>query len=178
MHQCDEDDEDFLDEMSNLHHAWSLSAESKRIFIPINDQFNQSRTAFSRPGGGSHWSLLLWTLPDCNFYHFDSSSGYNSSAALTVSRKLLKVLRLKAIPGQPFETNVKTCKTPKQQNGYDCGVYLLGFAETLTSFHGESQKYGDVICKELSRDDFTKMLRKRISNDIRGIIQSEITPSC
>ncbi len=77
----------------------------KRIFVPINDQFGESKAAFARPGGGSHWTMLLWEVSatydeidggynssvDVGFYHFDSSRGVNKSAAEVAAKKLHKV---------------------------------------------------------------------------------------
>lgn len=97
------------------------SQQRKRVFVPISDQFGASRSAFARPGGGSHWSLLLWEVSvatyhhhhseeegvggagggcrrsayysvESAFHHFDSCSGSNSSAAQSVARKLRGVM--------------------------------------------------------------------------------------
>jgi Ulp1 family protease len=192
MHQCDEDDEDFRDEISNMHQAWQLSSAShKRVFVPINDQFNASRTAFAKPGGGSHWSLLLWTvsknpspssIPSCTFYHFDSSSGYNTTAALAVSQKLMKVLYCgtKTDPIHIGAADVNECKTPQQCNAYDCGVFLLGFAEALSSAKDDftpkycKEKYEDTVSSFASRDEFAVKLRRRIYEDIRTLLASKI----
>lgn len=174
MHQCDEDDEDFQDDVSNLYQAWGLSKlqgqstttttslskrKTKRIFVPINDQYAQSRSAFAIPGGGSHWSLLLWEITIIRsvsesesaksehgrtytqsmgeaeilsgYFHFDSYKGYNSSAAKAVAKKLSKVLTCTQSSIVNPNVSVVECQTPQQNNGYDCGVFMLGFAEAL-----------------------------------------------
>jgi Ulp1 family protease len=193
MHQCDEEDEDFPEEVVKLNQAWGLakfqassesspsSTLSKRIFVPINDQFNQSRTVFTRPGGGSHWSLLLWTiildphkLPTSTFYHFDSSSGYNASAAASVARKLLKVLH--SHPNDAtIVADVTECKTPQQNNGYDCGLCLLGFAEALLNQDPSlSQERYEAALEEYASGEkgetFASILRKQISQAIRELM--------
>jgi Ulp1 family protease len=191
VHQCDEDEEDFHEEVSNLHDAWSLSSKGcKRIFVPINDIMNRSRASFMKPGGGSHWSLLLWTiaskdktqdstLPTSTFYHFDSSNGYNASAASVVSQKLIKVLYCNSpIIVQTTNTTVKECKSPQQNNGYDCGVYLLGFAEALSSCDWPvmkccQQQYEVALREYIGGAEFASILRKRIANDVRGFISTE-----
>ena len=192
MYQCHENDEDFAEEAANLHHAWNLSTNScKRIFVPISDQFNRSRDDFARPGGGSHWSLLLRTISrntredvestsnptiqSSTFYHFDSSCGYNASAALVVSRKLIKVLHINS-PMETAAANVHECKSPQQGNGYDCGVYLLGFAETLSSLQIDSpidkrkKEYEETLCAKVDGAGFASQLRKRIVNVIHELI--------
>ena len=185
MHQCGEDDEDFHEEITNLHRTWELSSKScKRVFVPINDQFNQSHATFTTPGGGSHWSLLLWTtaangtaLSISNFYHFDSSSGYNASAALAVSKKLMKVLHCNLPCSQEITPQIKECKTPQQNNGFDCGVYLLWFAEGLSSVIddvGTSQccqeTYEAALKDNTCGTNFAILLREKIAADIRGLI--------
>eukprot|EP00804_Cyclotella_cryptica_P000294 CCRYP_010224-RA/>CCRYP_010224-RA protein AED:0.05 eAED:0.05 QI:252/1/1/1/1/1/2/114/300 len=225
MHQCDENDDDFVDESFNLYQAWDLikfnlsATESitaspstkklfKRVFVPINDQFNGSRETFTRPGGGSHWSLLLWTIMEpvsqmvtsspnrddtsatsC-FFHFDSSSGYNSRAAVAVAQKLLKVLHcnLESNYGaMPVDANVKECKTPLQSNGYDCGVCVLGFTEALSYLSIDTcmsqfcQERYEATLHEYAcglsdkKCDVFASLRKQIGDDIRELISSGIS---
>jgi len=194
MHQLvDEDDEDYEDELSNLRASWKLpelptetSAQEtmqrhrypkrKRIFIPISDQFGASRSTFARPGGGSHWSLLLWTINSTKetmndgFYHFDSSSGYNAMAAQAVADKVHKVLCYGESSIMPSKTDngaannamrmeVVECITPQQGNGYDCGVFACGFAEALSS------------CASLSSSDDTienENCKKRYESILKG----------
>ena len=133
VHQLTEDDDDFDKELLNLNASWNLpqsptsghdvdgmkkvgkenlraqkltqTHSRKRIFVPISDQFGESKVAFARPGGGSHWSLLLWevnnlyyetdegfnALVGVGFYSFDSSQGVNKTAAEVVAKKLHKV---------------------------------------------------------------------------------------
>ena len=180
IHQCDENDDNFLEQVSSLYQAWDVPTKSK-IFVPINDQFNKSRVEFSRPGGGSHWSLLLWTINNCsedlgrwdsNFYHFDSSKGYNASAAIRVSEKLMKVLHCNvSIAKTEISANVIECKTPQQNNGYDCGLFLLGFSQVLSSNDLPSdkiskQQFEHALYQYASGTHFASELRKTIASDI------------
>ena len=141
MHQLTEDDEDYTDELTNLNVTWNLllkpqkttssipindDTNNKRtvvrgkkrnivIVVPISDQFGQSRTQFTKPGGGNHWSILLWSVVhqqqphhddemcrlattstssskvDVRYYHFDSCQGTNRKAAEMVAHKLHRV---------------------------------------------------------------------------------------
>ena len=133
VHQLTEDDEGYDEELLKLNAYWNLpqsptsghdvdgmkkvgkenlraqkltqTHSRKRIFVPISDQFGESKVAFARPGGGSHWSLLLWevnnlyyetdegfnALVGVGFYSFDSSQGVNKTAAEVVAKKLHKV---------------------------------------------------------------------------------------
>jgi hypothetical protein len=135
MHQLIEDDEDYADELLNLNVTWNLLLPPQKntlsmipnddddtnkhtvvigkkcniVIVPISDQFGQSRIQFTKPGGGNHWSILLWsvmvhqqqqqhhhddglyTKVDVRYYHFDSCQGTNRKAAEMVAHKLHKV---------------------------------------------------------------------------------------
>lgn len=214
VHQCEDDDE-----FQDLYRTWNLSSSASspvtRIFVPINDQCGASKRKFGIPGGGNHWSLLLWELVDncsevksddggeaavkrkvergCRFHHFDSSQGYNSSAALTVARKLYDVLR--AGGGIGSEENmckskaegttelqdpvsVLECRTPQQTNGYDCGIYMLGMAEATSSVSAPSllgaakEAYEDAVAVRIGGGEegsFAPEMRRRIAKEIRRL---------
>ena len=258
MHQLHEDTdyEEFSHEMSNLSASWKLPCPAlpssstknfdyycsksnqdiivtrRRIFIPICDQFGASKAEFSQPGGGSHWSMLLWEViaryyPKgyhvqliSTFSHFDSSStyshssdssstdshsdsssyylrGYNRDAAWRVAKKIRRALQFPEdddgfdvwTEGDPDVMNVEECAVPKQNNGYDCGVFALGFAEAISSASMQ-QLYPDgkidrATTKEAyeavvrahfeangGSEAYTLRLRKQIGDDIRKLASS------
>ncbi len=212
MHQCDEEDED---EMSDLRRAWNLpepinvnhesvlqskpsEMKRKRLFVPINDQYAGSRKSFASPGGGSHWSFLLWDVSispssgiesnkvTSKFFHFDSSNGYNSRAARATSKKLQKVLATswenEFIETFGEDANVVECKTPQQTNGCDCGLFALGVAEALAFAGNADGVLGVSELESIVHSYFDKIgdveifgtkLRKIIGDDIRSLIGSE-----
>ncbi len=236
MHQLreDEDYKEFHDELSNLNASWKLPTPSlpssstqtfeyycskfdsdiivtrRRIFIPICDQFGASKAEFAQPGGGRHWSMLLWEViaryyPKgyhvqliSSFSHFDSSSqGYNSDAAWRVAKKIRRALRFSEdddgfavwMEGDPDMVNFAECFVPKQNNGYDCGVFALGFAEAISSASMQ-QLYPDGKIDRATTTEvheavvrahfeanggseaYALRLRKRIGDDIRKLASS------
>ncbi|XP_071478414.1 sentrin-specific protease 8-like [Diadema antillarum] len=90
------------------------------IFLAINDNDSSAST------GGSHWSLLVFWRSDYSFRHYDSCGSYNERAARDVARKL-----------QPHigPTGKKASfiheQSPQQQNGYDCGLFVICTTEHL-----------------------------------------------
>lgn len=60
------------------------------------------------------------------FYHLDSSQARNEPAARTTAAQYWRMVGGKDEP--PFEA-VAGC--PQQENGYDCGMYVLSMAKYL-----------------------------------------------
>jgi hypothetical protein len=201
MHQIDVSDQD---EVSNLISAWNLSPPDdakqhiKRIFVPINDEHKSSHMSYTPGGGagGSHWSLLVvdiittTTTPNydetkqgMHFYSFDSHEGYNISAAKAVAHKLHTVLQQQySSMGRTASVNVIEFHQAMQQtNGYDCGVYTLGFAEALLRLSNDRSDSGLLDEKAIEtafssyvndmggQIHFASNLRKRIGDDIRKL---------
>jgi Ulp1 family protease len=86
------------------------------IIFPVNNNKDVSQA-----GGGSHWSLLVYNTLDNTFYHYDSCSNMNESAALELATSLQQ-----SGGGVLSSSKVEWCRhTPQQSNNYDCGVHVL-----------------------------------------------------
>jgi len=139
VQQC-QDEEDLEDFAQGYQHA-----KGKRVFLPVNDALTGSMTV----GGGSHWSLLV-VDDDGLYYHFDSASG-NARAARIVARQWSRLFGRDA-------PKVEEMTTPKQANGYDCGLHVIAAATAL--FHVPMQDAEKVLkdainestCPELRKD--------------------------
>jgi hypothetical protein len=223
MHQLNENDEAYSEELSNLNSSWHLPTLAcagigwtnnrgmtimrRRVFVPISDQFGASNAEFAKPGGGTHWSMLLWEVYArfnrnghhaelvSNFFHFDSSAGYNKDAAWRACKRLGAVLQHFDDDGKcavrrkdPGVFYVEECQVPQQYNGYDCGLFALGFAEALASSPPKfPHPDGNFATTNLETKEFHEAavrahfeenggpesyalgLRRRIGNDIRKI---------
>jgi len=90
------------------------------MFIPVND--NRSFQS-----GSTHWSLLVYLAEDHIFLHFDSSRNHNYDVALAVAEKFALVVGAEG----PAEVTKVDC--PQQENGYDCGMYVILNAHAFTS---------------------------------------------
>ncbi|KAJ2779296.1 SUMO1 sentrin specific peptidase 8 [Coemansia interrupta] len=105
------------------------------IFIPIND----GDDVFVQGGSGSHWSLLVCSrttrgaglTADVTFHYFDSAANANYQVALAVKAKLEMLL------GESHR-QIITHSCPQQENGYDCGVFVILFADIL------ARRYADL----------------------------------
>ncbi|KAI5821259.1 hypothetical protein BZA77DRAFT_299050 [Pyronema omphalodes] len=82
------------------------------IFLPVNDNED-----YTRPEGGTHWSLMIVGLQDRVAFHYDSLNSCNVHTAKVIHRVLERMLRVELA----FTDLVDT---PQQDNGSDCGVHV------------------------------------------------------
>ncbi|XP_011504795.1 PREDICTED: sentrin-specific protease 8-like [Ceratosolen solmsi marchali] len=93
--------------------------EKNWIFFPLNDC-----SSLERPGG-THWSLLVFSKVEKSCFHYDSSRGLNTSIAKDLSKKIMHYL-LGNSDGNFIEIDC-----PQQDNSYDCGLFVLYFADNI-----------------------------------------------
>ncbi|KAJ2449432.1 hypothetical protein EV183_004889 [Coemansia sp. RSA 2336] len=89
-------------------------------------------------GSGTHWSLLVFirhARQPAEFHYFDSMANANYQLALSVKRKLEKVLN-KGEHAYPLSMATHSC--PQQENSYDCGIFVVLFADLL------ARRYADL----------------------------------
>ncbi|KAL9688845.1 hypothetical protein QQ045_033270 [Rhodiola kirilowii] len=101
------------------------------VVFPINNNDDVSRAE-----GGSHWSLLAYHKKSGVFLHHDSSRGLNHVHALRLFRCVSQFLDASGSP------KYKKADTPKQVNGYDCGVYVIAIAKVISAWNEESEEAG------------------------------------
>ncbi|XP_072744826.1 sentrin-specific protease 8 [Anoplolepis gracilipes] len=89
------------------------------IFFPLND-------CEGNEPGGSHWSLLIYSRNDEICYHYDSSSCINRFIAEKFARNIIKYFLDKQ------ERRYIEMDCPQQNNGYDCGLYVLCLADIIS----------------------------------------------
>ncbi|WP_244978850.1 Ulp1 family isopeptidase [Bradyrhizobium pachyrhizi] len=89
--------------------GWIRHDTADFLFLPVSDASDTDRHQ-----RGSHWSLLLvdrrnWGGPIA--YHYDSTQGYNDRLAAELAERL--------------DANPQQAPIRQQQNGYDCGVFVV-----------------------------------------------------
>lgn len=92
-----------------------------------------------RAGGGSHWSLLAFDRRSNAFWHVDSApgGGRNRGAARMLAGALSPLVRDRraAAAGGGVEVRHPAFEevegAPRQDNGYDCGVYVMACARAV-----------------------------------------------
>nr|CAH7727696.1 unnamed protein product [Callosobruchus chinensis] len=127
------------------------------IFFALND--NES----TESSGGSHWSLLVFSRPECTVFHYDSSNGSNQMPAIELSQKILKFFSMETIG------RIDSMECLQQNNGYDCGVHVMCNAEHLGNYASHykmirgcpKMPYESVIAKRWEVLDIINKLRNK-----------------
>ncbi|CAD6222131.1 GSCOCG00000745001-RA-CDS [Cotesia congregata] len=96
-----------------------ISTDMDYIFFPLNNCKN------SDAAGGSHWSLLVYSKAEKTCFHFDSAHGNNNSEARSFGLKISKQLH------GDEAARFKNVQCPQQDNGYDCGIFVLCFTDAI-----------------------------------------------
>lgn len=128
------------------------------VFFPLN---NNEAVDYA---GGTHWSLLVYSRNQNMFFHFDSSTGTNYSAANKLALKIHYYFNKSLDDFQIVE--VSDCL--QQDNSYDCGIYLLCFIDHLAKEvlrHGELNDYG-IMDRSLFQNKRSELLS--LINGLRG----------
>ncbi len=132
-----------------------LNPLSKRlIFIPIND--NDDETGMEAEGG-SHWSLVMYDRATGQFNYYDASGDSNYRAALKTTAKIAHFLDSSIPYNDPKAIKLHSRKAPQQQNGFDCGMYMLAYSDALAQAGANDEKALDKITPS-----FVTNMRKEI----------------
>lgn len=91
----------------------------KYVFLPLSDVDVGVDHA-------SHWSLVVMDMSDSTirFKHFDSMNQSNVRSGRALASSIVKVLGIEGSEFMPL-------RSPTQPNGYDCGVYVMKYIESL-----------------------------------------------
>ncbi|KAI9274787.1 hypothetical protein BDA99DRAFT_533394 [Phascolomyces articulosus] len=100
--------------------AWDIRSNipnelrsSNVIFFPVNN---------SHPGGGTHWSLLVFLRSANSFFYYDSSPWMNENIAKKIMKRITPFL---GIPPRTRKVQMIRMNGPIQKNGYSCGVFVI-----------------------------------------------------
>ena len=76
---------------------------------------------------GSHWSMLLYCTKESHrgFYHHNPVYKSNFKHANELMGEL-------SYANDFFRSKITEVNSPKQDNGYDCGIYVVMYASRIT----------------------------------------------
>lgn len=128
-----------------------LDLSSKRlVFLAVNNNPDVDSA------GGSHWSLLAFYRDGGGFHHYDSMEGCNADVARDLAMGMAVVMGMEP----PFW--VVEEKAPQQNNGYDCGLYVLAVVEALygVQMAGGEEKEREKALENVTPDHVTRLRSK------------------
>lgn len=96
--------------------------ECQFVFLALND------CELLDSPGGMHWSLLVYSRPENTFFHFDSMRGSNHNEAVKLASNLLRYASASG------KGDFKEVESTQQNNGYDCGIYVLCNVDHVSEF--------------------------------------------
>ncbi|WP_265575648.1 Ulp1 family isopeptidase [Bradyrhizobium sp. WBAH33] len=126
--------------------GWVRHDTADFLFLPVSDA-----SATDRHQRGSHWSLLLVDRRDRGrpvAYHYDSTQGYNDRPAAEIAGRL--------------DAYVQQAPIRQQQNGYDCGVFVVDGTRELVRRLAARRPDLNLNNLVISRQD----LRDRLGADV------------
>lgn len=93
------------------------------IFIPSN---TETKTL----GKGSHWFLMVFEVHRNKIHLFDSAYEAIHQNARTMAKRLCDMRQMFTHSKEDIEV-IRFTKVVKQENYYDCGIYVIGFFENV-----------------------------------------------
>lgn len=123
------------------------TASMTLVVVPINNHFSslsaEAPNITTPQTPGAHWSVLVASLTEAKFVHFDSLRGSpNSVAADHVASKLRGAFE--SLATAPISTG----EVPIQPNGYDCGPYSCSVIRQLcTTGSGLRLEINESLCR-------------------------------
>ena len=159
-----------LDDINNCIFEPLGMKNKKFIFVPINDN-----TKIEYKTSGSHWALNIIDVNNNTIYYLDSMLGNISNAKVSV-RKFEKLF------GKKFNF-VYALENTYQTNSSDCGMFILGFTETILKYLKEKNfnsnslnniKFDDILQdSEKVKQNNMPSFRKEIKNIIYKLIKNK-----
>ena len=159
-----------LDDINNCIFQPLGMKDKKYIFVPINDN-----TKIEYKTSGSHWALNIIDVNNNTIYYLDSMSSNISNAKVSV-RKFQKLF------GKKFNF-VYALENTYQTNSSDCGMFILGFTETILKYLKEKNfnsnalnniKFDDIFQdSEKVKQNNMPSFRKEIKNIIYKLIKNK-----
>nr|XP_010922480.1 NEDD8-specific protease 1 [Elaeis guineensis] len=122
--------------LSNCPDPVSLSEAVTPLELPQRDLVLftvNNNSDVTAADGGTHWSLLVYYRATNEFVHHDSSQGMNRWHAETLFEAV------KGFVGDGDDARYVEGFTPQQNNGYDCGLYVMTIARVVCDWFREGE---------------------------------------
>lgn len=136
--------------------------ERQVVMFAVNDNEDVGMVS-----GGSHWSLLVYIRELNKFEHYDSMGGSNAKHA----KQLASVMR--HFLGPDAQTaEYEEPWAPQQENGYDCGLYVMALAEVFCQAYASGGSVCSAECRALMREKVTPFAVSEMRGRVLSLISS------
>ncbi|CAO2179764.1 unnamed protein product [Urochloa humidicola] len=152
-------------------------ASRRLVLLPVNDNPDAAVAE-----GGSHWTLLVidnaTSASGPRFVHHDSIRGAPNLPVATRLADALRPLLLRSDSRRRAAVPVVEGPTPRQTNGYDCGVYVMAIARAICAWwkNGQGRPRGgdwfEAVGREVNADS-VKAMRGELLQLINTLIQDK-----
>lgn len=139
--------------------------EKKLVFFPVNDNIDLTKAE-----GGNHWSLLAFERNANLYVHHDSSGGYNTCHAKRLYEAV--VPHMESSNTASCGRFVECSSTPQQENGYDCGLYVLAIARAIWLWYISSRGKDGGLWFVSVEQQVTPSLVYGMRKEVLGLISS------
>ncbi|XP_056682343.1 NEDD8-specific protease 1 isoform X1 [Spinacia oleracea] len=140
----------------------NLAAKDLVIF-PVNNNDDVTKAE-----AGSHWSLLVFYRTSNMFVHHDSCRGLNLACSQKLYTSVVKFVG-------NLDSDVKFMEdhsSPQQQNGYDCGLFVIVIATVICSWYTSSDCVdGEHIWFSCVKEQVTPTTVSKMRNQILSLIK-------
>ena len=141
--------------------------ENEFAVIPVNDVVDLKKWS-----AGDHYSTLIYDIKNNNFFHFDSIAGKNNAHAKELAVNLLGGNSFNR-EGKLNATFIEYKECGRQNNGYDCGLYVIHNMKVAVenlcvpdSYEGHVPMDGEIkILRDTIREQIDKEIRR---NEYKG----------
>ena len=133
--------------------------KKKYIFLAVSDNKIVSKV------GGQHWSLLMYTLKENMWYHYDSLNNLNLREARYLVGRVQDYLRPETTP------KITEAVCSQQGDNYDCGAYIMAYTQEIVRRLKESSH------TSVNKCIVDKNIPNQLRNKIRCMIQTKMSDS-
>ncbi|KAK6144463.1 hypothetical protein DH2020_021283 [Rehmannia glutinosa] len=131
----------------------------------VDNFSDQRQRGVSMAEGGSHWSLLAFERNTNVFVHHDSSEGFNIVHSKRVYRSVVSYVA--------SDAKYIDCSTPRQVNGYDCGLYVTAIAREICEWYvSEGPKDMEELWFSAIKGKVTPSLVSKMRNEILELVRT------
>ncbi|KAL5056025.1 hypothetical protein RYX36_036707 [Vicia faba] len=135
-------------------------SEKELVLFPVNDNDDVNKAE-----GGYHWSLLAYYRNANLFVHHDSCRSLNSESAKNLYKAVVGYVGLSESGSKAHF--LECADSPKQVNGYDCGLYVTAIARVICDWHVNSEK-------TVANDLWFSIVKERVTSSSVDCMRTEI----